>query len=354
MDDVRVVVVDSNAFGNGELRVHVLRNWTMRTALKGVALWIPELVVMELAEHAISRSKEYLEKLNQMKKFHESLESKFDANAPSVTLESVTDVVKSTGAEVVALDQESAAEGVRDQVAQEGGGEKKKGIKTGASDSAWVRSVIRHAHAEDVDPSQMIIVSADKANVSRILGSIGLGPAGVPQLVRDLGELRTHFKLESLGDAEDSVVKFVEEEFRRAPARTFLELLGVSSAGALPAPGVDFEDVEPRLAYWSEQESWVHDAVLNVESVEILVDDGEVSASVSVSGSASVLRQFATTGIHGDEFALADLEYSLDVSGVIYGSGEARLLDSPGELDWVWYLEDLEESFDNVELRNMD
>jgi hypothetical protein len=61
-----------------------------------------------------------------------------------VELNTVLDNLTEMGATIIPVDGQAAQDALRDQILVRGPATRKGGVKTGAADSAWLRSVLAH------------------------------------------------------------------------------------------------------------------------------------------------------------------------------------------------------------------
>lgn len=165
---LRAVVVDASVMGDrGDLRLNTLRRLSDLAERDGrLAICVPEPVLWEWSEHA---AREYRAASATLASAASKLE-KAGVLAPNMPL--TDDQVRAhveqavrriRHVQVVTLHAEDALAALRDQVLVLGPGKRvsaqgDKRVKTGASDSAWIRAVHRHAGG---DSSAYALLSPD-------------------------------------------------------------------------------------------------------------------------------------------------------------------------------------------------
>jgi hypothetical protein len=166
-EGLQAVVVDTNAYG--AVGPDIIRLGALATDLNaiGVYTWIPEPVAWEWAEHL---AKEWTAARNGIKTPADHL---WRAGLPLLRLEPHYDdraafiaafldrLDRIPHVEVVRLTGESAVEGLKDQILQRPPAKTKSNpaVKTGGSDSAWLRDVIAKANGA---AGELLFLSEDK------------------------------------------------------------------------------------------------------------------------------------------------------------------------------------------------
>ncbi|MFC5857154.1 hypothetical protein ACFPZI_37005 [Streptomyces chlorus] len=168
---LEAVVFDANAYGMARPDLEQLKRLAGRLAGIGIETWVPEPVAWEWAEH-VSRDWETVKNAARQERdrmsragipvavptsAYDSREAVIDAVLTNLSAIPHVKIIKLTGS--------SAVEGLKDQVLQrkpaktKGGTPEKPGsaVKTGASDSAWLRDVLELA-----SPEKILIIGADK------------------------------------------------------------------------------------------------------------------------------------------------------------------------------------------------
>lgn len=167
-DQIVAVVLDCNSMGGGNLHLDRLGEWADRCRANGLELWVPEVVLEEWAEHAA----EAFEKASTAAG-KERAELRKVGLEPSWTVADREAVISHVVEEVRALenvivldlDPDDAREAMRDQVLQRGSGSRKQQIKTGAVDSALLRTVHRRTHGK---LETVVLVTGDRGAVDKM------------------------------------------------------------------------------------------------------------------------------------------------------------------------------------------
>jgi len=190
------IVLDTNVYGHGLPNLRSLQDLAARSARAGLETWIHELIAVEWAEHlaedvmVLNRQAEKVRKALDRASLNSDVyvapypaknavvNAVFDAitNIPNVTL--------------VPLTGDAAREGLLDQVLQRGAGRRKSDVKTGASDSAWVRDVITRA---DGNPTKLLIVTNDRKDVQAVFTALNLDPVPAICSLHELPTAVFHF-----------------------------------------------------------------------------------------------------------------------------------------------------------------
>jgi hypothetical protein len=157
---VAAIVLDANAFGSGATpNVELIETWAQACREHEAELWIPRLVVLELAEHAMRADREQRAQMqaHSRQRLRWGLEP---LTVPDeVTLADIEQAIEDAGANIVETDPQSAVAGLHDQVLGSGPASVKGKVKTGGSDSAWIRSVVAHRGGNGAG---LVVVSADE------------------------------------------------------------------------------------------------------------------------------------------------------------------------------------------------
>lgn len=218
---VRAVVVDANAMGKGgDLRLPTLRRISDVAARAGkLQLWVPEPILWEWCEHA---TREYNAAAGALAAAATRLSK---AGVPidplALTLEQVRAHVEAAVRAVpllcvLDLHPEDALMALRDQVLDLTPGERvsaAKGatVKTGGSDSAWIRAVHR---AADGDSSAYLIVSAD-GDIPAAYAAWGITPPLMLQNVNEFTRVLEGAAFPSLtsGIVQEVVTRLLAEQW---------------------------------------------------------------------------------------------------------------------------------------------
>jgi hypothetical protein len=157
------VVMDTSAFGRGDFDINKVKGLARRLKLRGVELWIPMQVIYECAAHARSA-------LDDLRKARERLSGTGLIDDPGLPSASAANIAATFNAlcdatdnvEVLAMDGESAIEAIKDQILGTGPGRIQDGVRTGASDSSWIRDTLIRA---DWNLRQIVFLSGDLKDI---------------------------------------------------------------------------------------------------------------------------------------------------------------------------------------------
>ncbi|MDQ0904184.1 hypothetical protein QFZ22_000169 [Streptomyces canus] len=164
-EKLRAIVFDTNSFPRGGLRLSTLKEWERRAGLADLEIWLPEPVVWELAEHAASSWDEYQAITKTAGKALSYAGLEVHTSSPhgsrAEVIKAVEEAIRSLGPalRVLELDGDVAIAALKDQILQRKPAKSRDGVKTGASDSAWLRQVLKTAGG---DPHTFVIVGGDR------------------------------------------------------------------------------------------------------------------------------------------------------------------------------------------------
>jgi hypothetical protein len=323
LGQIRAIVFDANVFGGSvEPNVATIVNWSEACERHEAELWIPEVVAWELAQRVMQEC----EHIARQVQAHNGRRRKWgcpEVVAPRLIDDAeVISRLESAGAIIVPLNGEAATSAIRDQVLLRGPGSRKRDVKTGAADSAWVRSVIDHNNGET---DGLILVTGDDRAVLATCESLEVSP---PKIAKNLGEIR-HL-LEEITEASDhqsvSFVSTVTQLFTQ-PGVSEVELTNLAD---LSYPhnwwsvdlGLDSDD------YWELQDTSVQvDTVRVIGSVQY--DAWSESLSGSVRIDVEVEEQYARQDRWGDAPEYRSFFYTAWIQGeVTLFDGQEPSLDS--------------------------
>ena len=165
LSSVRAVALDTNAFQRGQLDLGALERLVRRAAAHGgVEVWVPEVAVWEWASHASAERQAALSALEAVRPT--------GLDVPPLALMSKQDVLAELRSAIVGLGPivrllpaaDVASDAIRDQILVEGpaktiGARDGRSVKTGAADSALLRSVLAAASG---NTDAFVLVSSDK------------------------------------------------------------------------------------------------------------------------------------------------------------------------------------------------
>lgn len=182
---VRAIVFDTNVFGRlVQPDVRTIGSWVEACEFNGAELWIPELVALELAQRCVSASRVLADAVAEHNKRRSAWGLLRLAVPAVVTPEEITSAVAEVGAVLVETDPDAAAAGLRDQVGVSGMGTVVHDVKTGGSDSAWVRSVIAHNGGTG---EGVLWVTSDAGVKTFLTRTFGVNPLAIAD---HLGQIR--------------------------------------------------------------------------------------------------------------------------------------------------------------------
>ncbi|MFE6184117.1 hypothetical protein ACFQ6U_06785 [Streptomyces sp. NPDC056465] len=149
-DPLRAIVFDANALGNGLPHLGKVRRIAALASDAGAGSWIPELVALEWAEHLVREVDAFRVAAKSAVKIMSA--AGIDAQLPVLPSDGqavaegfLRELEAVPGVTIVELSGDAARAGLKDQIMQTGPGRKKQGVKTGGSDSAWLRDVLAKA-----------------------------------------------------------------------------------------------------------------------------------------------------------------------------------------------------------------
>ncbi|WBU36704.1 hypothetical protein [Homoserinibacter sp. YIM 151385] len=183
----KTAVLDTNCFGK-RFSPRVLEDVIATAAANGSSVWVPDVVIWELAEHEHSAYQASLPAYRR--EAERAVRIGIEAEAPTEqTVEDFVTAMEKQFAqhpeiEILRLDGEEAVAAIRDQVLQTGSGSRKQETKTGAADSGWLRTV---AKRNGGDLKDLILVTGDRAAVEGLCAKEGWEP---PQIAANFNAAR--------------------------------------------------------------------------------------------------------------------------------------------------------------------
>lgn len=241
---ITAIVIDTNVFGGPDPvpNVDLIQEWADACARNDAELWISEVVAHELAQHAIEQLGAYHDRLRGYRRLQERCGLDSFTLPPVVAVEEVIESMESAGARIIPLDGASAVEAVRDQVLLRGPAERKKGTKTGAADSAWIRSVIA-ANGGTLDG--LLVVTGDQSALEKVCAAAG---TAVPRTAKHIGDIAS-----LVGDGPPTVTAEQEQSFQFWLEKELpeVDLVAVADLATGFVPGRGYwwnrpEDLDPR------------------------------------------------------------------------------------------------------------
>lgn len=186
MAPIRAIVFDTNVFGKAkDVNTALIRRWAQACGRHDAQLWLPEVVRWELAEHTARDEASHLIALRAYNRSRQRWGVDMVPEPALADLATLTDLVVRAGAVIVPLSELAAIEGIKDQILQRGPGSFKAEVKTGAADSAWLRSVFEY-NEETFDG--LLIVSGDTAAIKAIGKDLSEGIRST-ETVRQIADL---------------------------------------------------------------------------------------------------------------------------------------------------------------------
>jgi hypothetical protein len=287
---VRAIAVDANAFGGGHFSLEPIKAWAKDAAEADLELWLPEVVAWELAASVADRFEEMRDSMKRLDGILRQagltgLKSPYPDHQSVVG--AVLEKAESQPMKLLKTTADEAFEALKDQVQLRPPGRRKSKVKTGAADSAWVRSVLREA-AQDTD-DEIIIVSGD-GDIDEALSRAA--PPNVA-LASHWDEVRrVLFEYEASQDAALDLVSILVTRISEGSLGRILDLASVQDAGFSPT-------IEG--GRWTYQDPLT--VQLDVEGISALaaLRDVEANTRGSVRANALFLGDVLVTGWFDDE-----------------------------------------------------
>jgi hypothetical protein len=183
-DPIRAIVFDTNVFGaEATPNVEILERWANACAEHDAELWIPEIVALEWAEHVLANAREFETKLRKQNRSREQWGLPQIDPPDLLKVTDVVDALETAGCRIIGTDPDDALTALKDQILQTGAGTRKSEVKTGAADSAWIRSVIRE---NEGDFTGILVVTGDVKAVERVCEDLGIDQ---PRVARNRTEI---------------------------------------------------------------------------------------------------------------------------------------------------------------------
>jgi hypothetical protein len=257
---IEAIVVDANAFPRSLLDLDVLRRWAEEAAAADITLCIPEPVLWELVAHGVEAIEDARSPLQRANRAMRGMGLPPVGDLPAVNSEELVAQVTKTveqvdGVQLIPCSEDDAIDALRDQILGTGPGKKEKGVRTGASDSAWIRSVRDEL---DDDSDRYIIVSKDD-DVREAFNRWGIEPPLI---------------LPSMKDVRTQILKYVD-----APRRLSLGLIReVSRAEASAIEAMLDKNAGSQLQRYAEDTfGWLSEPV----QIDVQLEDIVCAAGIS-------------------------------------------------------------------------
>lgn len=244
--------MDANAYGSARPDLRNLASLAKDLSEIGLAVWVPEPVAWEWAEHLTkdwAAARAAVTTANPLRKAGLHVVVRFDSDyeTEAAVAEAFLARLKATPhVEVVPLTGDSAIEGLRDQILLRSPAKPKSGVKTGGSDSAWLRTVLAKV---DRVADTLLFLSSD-GDIRRAYEAWGYQPP----LMRNLHDIRVSLF--------EYLPASVEDQW----------LIAESLVGRMP--------IDLRASTTSEEDSAVIDSVVGLAAaLEHYSDDDGITAA---------------------------------------------------------------------------
>jgi hypothetical protein len=162
-DRLTAAAFDANCFSYGRPDLEQLRYLARRLVEIDIEAWVPEPVAWEWAQHIGEDWDAIRVRLgDENKRVKKAGLASFESshtNTSAVAEAFLAKLAEVPHVVLIPLSADNAREGLRDQILQRPPGRRKDGIKTGASDSAWLRDVLYRVGG---DVTRVLFVSDDK------------------------------------------------------------------------------------------------------------------------------------------------------------------------------------------------
>jgi hypothetical protein len=209
----RAIVLDTNAFPVGPrafrkplLSLESLRALAEDAEAEGVEIWLPEVVVWELADHAAEYyAQQYAPWSATARRLGGTglvIAVPTELTASEIHEQTAAAVGSVPNVRVVACRAESARDGLRDQILQTGPATRDRGVKSGAADSTWVRDIVDEANGA----TGFHLVTAD-SDPAALFRRLGLRP---PTVHTSLRHLRTALFLYDETRVQHAIIEILD------------------------------------------------------------------------------------------------------------------------------------------------
>lgn len=172
----QAAVVDTNLWAKGALDINRLFDLAQRLKPLGVTVWVPRQVILEWASHAANDVELARPSWNRLRKAG-LVADKFPITSHPSELPSgmatriEMEVSNIDNVNILPMHGQSAVAGIMDQILGTGAGSVRNGVKTGASDSSWVRDALE---AVGNKPERVVFVTNNEKDVYATLKSLGI------------------------------------------------------------------------------------------------------------------------------------------------------------------------------------
>lgn len=313
---LRAVVFDTNAFGRGIADLGQLRVVADQMAHADIETWVPEPVAWEWAEHLAREVEAFRSAAQAAVKLMKrgGLDPKpvvLSTTGPAETVDTFLAELRCVPhVTLLPLSGHAAREGLRDQILQTGPGRRKKDIKTGASDSAWLRDVLTAAGGSFAD---ILLLTQDRADIYATCRALGTA-APMMLTMRDLPQAVLGFVADP-GHLEQMIKAYF--------AKLLAELSELSRDGMPAHPELDLGSIDIDTAlldsyHWPHTQ--IHDVSIRHFSQIVKVYDVSADSVAAKSASDTAQRQLTSGTAEATVEALVDLDvwtYELDRDGEV-------------------------------------
>lgn len=310
-NQIRAIVFDANVFGRDvEPNIFTIKKWAEACERHEAELWIPEVVAWELAQRTVRESERIAREIQAHNRRQQKWGVPAIAEPSPINVAKVISCMTTAGAVMVPLGGEEAVLAIQDQVLLRGPASRKKEVKTGAADSAWVRSVIEYNGG---DGSDIILVTGDVDAVVGTCDSLEVCP---PTIAKHLGEVR--YLLEETAQASEeqsSRFETLVNELLTGPNISDVELMDLAD---MSRPydwwKVDL-DLDPDAHWELQTKTFQPSSVQVVHSVQYDAWSRSLSGLVRIN--VAVEEQYARQNQWGDTPEYRSFFYTAWIQGEV-------------------------------------
>lgn len=226
---VRAIALDANVFGNATFTIKQIQALEREATEADVEVWLPDIVAWELASNIADQ----LEAARESAKGADGalrraglrgIDLPYENRASLI--EATLEVIQGESVKIIDLTPSEAYEALKDQVQLAGTGRREKGVKTGAADSAWVRSVLREAKTT---PDQEVVIVSGDGDVDRMIANFGVRNVS---LAINWNEVRGHlFEYRASTETAQALVRFLVAAIDDGSIDEILDLTPLQDAG---------------------------------------------------------------------------------------------------------------------------
>lgn len=340
MSEIRAIAMDTSAFSNGLPRIRLIKQWAIACEDNAAELWIPEVVALELAEHVVRETRKDDEQLRRYSRQRgEWGLTSIDLPKP-VGVDDVVARIKESGAVLVRLDGESARQAIVDQITLRGAGEKKGGVKTGAADSAWIRSLAAH---NDGDLAGVVVVTNDRRALEQTVAALKIAPPLHVEHMRALDQLLDPSD-EDIDALAKEFIEWAKWYFSSPEGFTARDLFPLWELGKDPWWTTDFP--HPFNRDWEHQESSLSPRTAEVSNVDFSPWSRTISCTITLV--SDVEDQYSAQDHLGNEPVYLSVRYegAVEVTASAFVNADGTFDFDEVKDDWLL--------IDNPDDRDMD